>query len=192
MALKAIQKSLKDDPNNPSVWQKYGELLCSSGENETALTWLRKAQHTDATLPRIDFDLAVASYNNQDLENATQYAMKAVSNRPNDLEAVALLAAIEVKLGRWADAKVSFQKILAVRSDDAPSLLGLGHCELSLKNYQLAVPPLEQLLQQDPTMVLGHFYLSRAYAGLGRTADAEREAALHRKLLEDAASPNGK
>ncbi len=31
MAIKTIQDCLKYDADNPSVWQKYGELLCSSG-----------------------------------------------------------------------------------------------------------------------------------------------------------------
>jgi tetratricopeptide (TPR) repeat protein len=44
------------------------------------------------------------------------------------------------------------------------------------------------LLRQDPTQILAHFYLSRAYTGLGRTADAQYEADLHRTMLEQASS----
>ena len=47
---------------------------------------------------------------------------------------------------------------------------------------------LQLLLQQDPTTILAHFYLSRAYSGLGQTAAAEHEAELHAKLVEEAAS----
>jgi len=180
LALKTIKECVRVDPNNAAVWQKYGELLCSSGDNDAALKWLLKAQ--------LDFDLGVASYKNMDLENAAHYATKAAESRPDDLNVLALLAVVEVKLARWQEAKPVFASILAVKSDDVPSLLGLGHCDLELKNYQQAADSLERLLQQDPTQILAHFYLSRAYAGLGRTADAQHEAALHSKMLEQASS----
>jgi len=188
LALKTIQQCLKVDPKNASVWQKYGELLCSSGDNQAAMPWLLKAQQSDPTLDRIDFDLAVASFRNMDLDQALQYSTQAAQRKPNDLTAQALLAAVYVKLGKWQDAKPIFQAILQVKSDDAPSLLELGQCELELKNYQQAANLLEQLLRQDPTQILAHFYLSKAYAGLGRTADAKYEAELHRTMLEQASS----
>ncbi len=188
LALKSIQECLKVDPNNASVWQKYGELLCSSGDNQAALHWLLKAQQSDPSLDRIDFDLGVASYRSMDMDHALAYSTQAAERRPNDLTAQALLAAVDVKLGKWQDAEPIFRAILEVKSGDAPSLLGLGECELELKNYQQAVDLLEQLLQQDPTQILAHFYLSRAYMGLGRTADAQYEAELHRTMLEEVSS----
>ena len=188
LALKTIEKSVKLDPGSAPILQKYGEFLCTSGDNTAALTWLQKAQRTDPSLDRIDFDLAVASYRNQDLENALQYSMKAAQLRPNDLTGLALLAETEVKLAKWQEAKPVFEHILALKSGDPASLLGLGHCELVLKQYQPAVDTLQLLLRQDATTILGHFYLSRAYAGLGRTADAQHEAELHSKLVEQASS----
>jgi tetratricopeptide (TPR) repeat protein len=188
LALKTIQECLKVDPNNASVWQKYGELLCSSGDNQAAMEWLLKAQQTDPTLDRIDFDLGVASFRNMDLDRALDYSTRAAQQKPNDLTVQALLAAVYVKLGKWQDAAPIFQLILQAKSDDVASLLGLGQCELELKNYQQAATLLEQLLRQDPTQILAHFYLSRAYAGLGRTADAKYEAELHRTMLEQASS----
>lgn len=188
LALETIKRGVEADPKNVLYWQKYGELLCSSGDNEAALRWLRKAQSTDPTLDRIAFDLGVASYKNEDLENAAQYAGKAVELHPRDLKALALLAEIDVKLAKWDEAKPLFEHILTVHAEEETALLGLGHCQLSLKQYAAAAETLERLLVQDPTLILAHFYLSRAYTGLGRTADAQHEGELHSKLLEQAAS----
>ena len=188
LALKTIRACVKADPQNASVWQKYGELLCSSGDNLTALKWLAKAQQADPTLDRIDFDLGVASFNNQDLDNAQHYAANAVAQSPNDFKALALLASVDVKLAKWQEAKTLFQQILSVRPDDTAALLGLGHCDLELKNYHVAADTLERVLQLDPTQALAHFYLSRSYAALGRRADAQHEAELHTQMLEQAAS----
>jgi tetratricopeptide (TPR) repeat protein len=183
-ALKAIREAVRLEPDNASVGQKYGELLCSTGDNETAMQWLLKAKKADATLDRIDFDLGVASYNNMDFPHAVTYATKAAEAHPNDLTMLALLGAAEVRLSHWTEAKAAFGRILAAKPDDVPSLLGMGRCELELKDDQAAVGTLDHLLQLDPTQVLAHFYLSRAYRGLGQTEQAQHEAALHARMMQ--------
>jgi tetratricopeptide (TPR) repeat protein len=183
-ALRAIRQSLKAEPDNLSVWQKYGELLCGTGDCEAGLRWLLKAQRSDATLPRIDYDIAATDYKLMDLAGAAQYAARAVQSQPNDLTALQLLAIADTKLAKWQEARNAFERILAVKTDDVDSLLGLGQCELELKNYPAAVDKLQSVLRLDPTRLLAHFYLSRAFAGMGRTADAEHEAALHQLMME--------
>lgn len=188
LALKTIKTCLQVQPNEPFVWQKYGELLCSAGNNEAALTWLEKARQADPTLDRIDLDLGVASYNNMDLTNALEYSKKAVAARPGDTKALELLATSDTKLAKWQDAEPVYAQLLSMQPNDPSALLGLGHCELEMKDYGAAVASFEKLLQLDPTQILAHFYLSRAYTAMGKTADAEHEAELHTRMLEQAAS----
>lgn len=184
LALAAIRQSLKAEPDNPPVWQKYGELLCSTGDCEGGLRWLLKAQHAQASLPTIDYDIAWTDFKLMDVASAAPYAARAVETRPNDGNALQLLAAVDVKLARWQEAQTAFERILALKADDVEALLGLGHCQLELKNYQTAVETLQSVLRLDSTRLLAHFYLSRAYAGLGKTAEAEHEAALHQFMME--------
>jgi predicted Zn-dependent protease len=188
LALKTIKAATREDPQNPSLWQKYGELLCSSGDAAAALPWLNKAKAADPTLEQIDLDLAVASFNNQDLDNALKSATAAAERQPNDARALTLLGSIDIKLAHWQEAEPVYQRVLTIKSDDTASLLGLGHAELELKKYQLAADSLERVLAQDPTLILAHFYLSRAYAGLGRTEEAQHEALVHRNMLEQQAT----
>jgi tetratricopeptide (TPR) repeat protein len=184
LALRAIRQSVKAEPDNVSVWQKYGELLCGSGDCQTGLRWLLKAQRSDATLPRIDYDIAATDYKLMDLAGAAQYAARAVQSQPNDVTAWQLLAIADVKLAKWQEARNAFARILTFKSDDVESLLGLGQCELELKNYPAAIDKLQSVLRLDPKRLLAHFYLSRAFAGMGRTADAQHEAALHQLMME--------
>jgi tetratricopeptide (TPR) repeat protein len=184
LALRAIRQSLKAEPDNVSVWQKYGELLCGTGDCTAGLKWLLKAQRSDATLPRIDYDIAAADYKLMDLAGAAQHAARAVESQPNDVTALQLQAIADVKLTQWQEARHAFERILAFKTDDVESLLGLGQCELELKNYPAAVDRLQSVLQLDPTRLLAHFYLSRAFAGMGRTEDSQHEAALHQLMME--------
>jgi tetratricopeptide (TPR) repeat protein len=189
LALKAIRASAKLEPDNPQVWQKYGELLSSSGDSEEALRWLLKAQGLDPTLERIDFDIGVADYYNMDFANAVKYSTRAAERQPNDLSVLTLLASSEEKLSRYLDAQSTFKRILALKNDDVSSLLGLGHCEFELRQYQPAVDTLQHLLQVDPTQMQAHYYLSSALTGLGKTVEAQHEASLHHMMEQMSLAP---
>ena len=184
LALTAIRQSLKAEPDNPPVWQKYGELLCSTGDCQAGLPWLLKADRANASLPMIDYDIAWTDFKLMDIAGAAPYAAHAVEARPTDPNALQLLAAVDVKLARWQEAHTAFARIVALKADDVEAQLGLGHCQLELRNYQTAIATLQTVLRLDPTRLLAHFYLSRAYAGLGNKADAEHEAALHQLMME--------
>lgn len=184
LALRAIRLSLKAEPDNASVWQKYGELLCVVGECEAGLRWLLKAQGSDAKLPQVDYDIAVADLKLMDLAGSAQYAARAVESQPNDVPALQLLATADVKLAKWQEAKHAFERVLTFKTDDVDSLFGLGQCELELKNYPAAVDKLQLVLKLVPTRLLAHYYLSRAYVGMGKTSEAQHEAALHQLMME--------
>jgi tetratricopeptide (TPR) repeat protein len=184
LALGAIRSALKAESGNPSIWQKYGELLCATGECESGLRWLLKAQHADATLPRIDFDIAATYYKLMDLAGAAQSAARALATHPNDIQALQLLAAADLKLAQWQEAESAFKQLRSLKADDVETLLGLGQCQVELKNYDASVETLQTVLRIDPTRLLAHFYLSRAYAGLGRPADSQHEAALHQLMMQ--------
>lgn len=183
-ALAAIRLCLKVEPENAAVWQKYGELLCSTGDCEGGLPWLLKAQRSNAALPLIDFEIAQTDFKLMDLAGTAEYAARAVESQPNDLAALQLLASADVKLAHWQEAETAFKRMLGFKTDDVEAMLGLGHCELELKDYSTAVATLKAVLQLDPTRLLAHFYLSRAYAGIGSEADAQHEAALHQLMME--------
>jgi len=184
LALRAIKLSLKAEPDNAAVWQKYGELLCVTEDCETGLKWLLKAQHGDATLPRVDYDIALTDLKLMDLAGTAQYAARAVKSQPDDVKALELLATADTKLAQWQEAKSAFERILVFKPNDVDSLFGLGQCELELKNYPAAVDKLQLVLRLAPTRLLAHFYLSRAFAAMGKTADAQHEAALHQLMME--------
>jgi tetratricopeptide (TPR) repeat protein len=184
MALEAIRKSVKADPNNAAIKQKYGELLCSTGNNQEGLHWLQEAKQGDARLPHIDYELGAADYKLMDLAGAEESLKHATQVNPGDLNALQMLAATQIKLAQWAAAKESFTKLLTQKPEDADSLLGLGQCQLELKDYSGAVTTLQSALHRDPTKLLAHFYLSRAYAGMQNTAEAQHEAALHHLMME--------
>jgi tetratricopeptide (TPR) repeat protein len=186
LALSSIRQSVQIDAGNPSVLQKYGELLSSSDRDDEALEWLVKARHADATLDRIDYDLAVANLNSMKFNEALGFAEKIVKANPANPVYHALLGAIELKLSMWSDAATEFQRILAEKSDDPAALLGLGQCQLELHDYPTSAKTLQQLIAIDPTQISAHFFLSRAYEALNNSEAAEQESELHDNLMQRA------
>ena len=183
-ALAAIRSCLKLKPKDPMVWQKYGELLVSSGDGESGFKWLQKSYQADPHLDRINFDLGVASLDRMDLQNAESFARKAADERPEDISALHLLASVEVKLTHWQEALALNQGILKLNAKDSDALLGLGRSQLELKQYRESIDTLTRQLVLDPSNILAHHYLSRAYAALGDTAEAQHQAELHQKMVE--------
>lgn len=184
LAVEAIRKSLKADPANAEIMQKYGELLASSGNDQEGLHWLLQAQQANPKLPRIDYEIGAADYRLMDLAGAAQNLTRALEADADDASTLQLLASTQTKLAQWDAAKVSFARLLTRKPDDAEAMLGLGECELELKDDSSAVTTLQAVLGIDPRKLLAHFYLSRAYAGMGKTADALHEAALHHLMME--------
>ncbi len=183
LALKAIRECLEYKANDAAVWQKYGELLCSSGDNETGLQWLLKAKQANSRLERIDFDLGVASMNTMKLEDASAYAEAAARAHPEDQDALELLASVQVKLSKWQDAAATYTHLLALKPEMPDALLGLGRCQLGMRQYQASVDTLNHLLQIDPAAILAHYYLAKAYAGLGNAGEAQHQSDLHQAMM---------
>ena len=184
LALAAIRKSLKASPDNPAVVQKYGELLSSSGDYQEGLRWLLKAQQADATLPHLDYEIGLADFKLMDVDGAAVNLTKEVAAHPNNVDALELLAAAQIKLAHWPEAKEAYARLAAAKPGDPKALLGLGHCQVETQDYQAAVDTLNAALRLDPSRLLAHFYLARAYAGLGKAEEAQHEAALHRLMMD--------
>lgn len=185
-AIRAIRESARIEPKNAGVLQKYGELLCSTGDCQAALEWLNRARTQDASLPGIDFDLGEASYKLMDLAGAAQHLSRAVDENPRDINSLGLLADTEVRLSNWQVAEDEYKRYLSYNPDNADAMLGLGHCELELKEYDPAIQTLQSALHIDPEKFVAHFYLSRAYSATGNKEEAAHEAALHQLMMQQA------
>lgn len=182
----AVARNESNDASEAAaIAQKYGELLCSSGDCAAGLEQLQAALAHDPTLPRIQYDLAFASFSNEDLEQAETFAVGALQQQPGDLEAMALLGSTHVKLARWSDAEPLLRRVLAARPDDSGLLVQLGHTELELKQYADAVTTLTEALHKDPTQAIAHFFLARAYTALGDTGEARHQAELHARMMQE-------
>ena len=69
------------------------------------------------------------------------------------MNSLALLADTEVRLSNWQNAEDEYMRYLSYKPDDADAVLGLGHCELELKDYDAAIDTLHSALKLDPEKI---------------------------------------
>lgn len=184
LALAAIARAVKLEPDAPVIQQKYGELLSHTGQYTAAVAQLTKARASDASLLRIDYDIGLAQYNLMDFADAVDALRRETGAHPDDADAWALLATTHLRLNHWQKSKDAFTRFLALHPEDVESLLAVGHCEVELHDNDAAIQTLKHVLSLDPRLLNAHFYLSRAYAATGDMNAAQREAALHHLMME--------
>jgi len=189
LALKASRRAAELLPGKAEILQQYGEMLCATGDRQTGLKQLLKARQLNPALQKIDFDIALAHYDEMDYPNTVRYALKAVQAEPGNLDALRLLSQAHVELSQWQDAQAFFEKILALKKGDPSALLGAAHCMLERKEFEKAIATLHRVLELDPGQAIAHFYLSRALSGVGQTDDARHEAEIYRLMDQMSIAP---
>ena len=96
------------------------------------------------------------------------------------------LAACQVRLGEWADAKAGFDGVVA----DAPllrhqALAGLSLLYLRIGQYESAATQADRALEADPTYAYALYLKARALAGMGQPGNALESLAATLRLRDD-------
>ncbi|MEQ1633668.1 MAG: tetratricopeptide repeat protein, partial [Planctomycetota bacterium] len=96
------------------------------------------------------------------------------------------LAACQLRLGEWAEAKASFDSVV----DDAPllrhtALAGLSLLYLRLGQFENAATQADRALEADPLYAYAHYLKARALAGLGQTGNAVESLDAVLRLRDD-------
>jgi predicted Zn-dependent protease len=185
LALKTMARAAALDPKSAPIAQKYAELLMHRGQDKDAEQWLQRAKALDPSTPLLDYDFAVAAYHLGDSERAAASVARALHQTPDNHAVQTLAAFVQVRLGAWAQAQALLEPLVQASPEDASLQLQLGYCQLQQQQDADAIRTLQHALVLDPTQPLTHFYLSRAYAGLGDHEAAHREGELYRNFLQE-------
>jgi len=154
---------IKKDPNAPGIHFLYARLLLS-----------RPDAGADAT------------------ERAKQELLKEVQLDPNNAGAIYILGELDRRDQKWDDAVSRYKQALKVDPNLGEAYLGLGYCLVNQKKYEDAISPLrtaERFMPQNPEV---HNSLGTALQRSGHKEEAQKEFAIHEKLIsaEGTAKPD--
>lgn len=154
---------IKKDPNAPGIHFLFARLLLS-----------RPDAGPDAT------------------ERAKQELLKEVQLNPNNAGAIYILGELDRRDQKWDEAISRYKQALKVDPNLAEAYLGLGYCLVNEKKYEDAIQPLrtaESFMPQNPEV---HNSLGTALQRSGHKDEAQKEFAIHEKLIagEGTAKPD--
>jgi tetratricopeptide (TPR) repeat protein len=123
--------------------------------------------------PKPIFDQTIALINSGDLAGAEARCRAALAQYPRDVNMLALLGALLIKLDRAEEAEATLREVIGEAPTFAKPHEDLGHLLVQRNRAAEAVPLLERATHLDPKLDKAWFTLGRALAMLGRGTEAD-------------------
>jgi tetratricopeptide (TPR) repeat protein len=189
LSIHASHELMREAPFSYQVHELNAEALESQGKWDEAAAEYRKILEINPLVPGIHARLGRTLLSKTPLTSEIITDVK--RNFEQELEIDPNNASAEYVLGDLAknenDTSAAirhFSRATKLDTGFSDAYLALGMALVSEKRFAEAIPPLETYETLAPDSPTGHFQLALAYAGAGRKADANREAALQRQTAE--------
>jgi tetratricopeptide (TPR) repeat protein len=118
------------------------------------------------------FEEAQGALSRGDLKKAADLLQRLVESEPADFEAWTELGTTEFHRERYAQAERAYRDALAVRAGYFPALLNLGKLQVARKQFDAAIPVLEEALQAGPDHAEVNHLLGESYLGIKKGSRA--------------------
>jgi tetratricopeptide (TPR) repeat protein len=189
LSIHASHELMREAPFSYQIHELNAEALESQGKWDEAAAEYRKILEINPLVPGIHARLGRALLSKPQLTSDVIEEVKKnfeaeLEIDPNNASAEYVLGDLAKNEGDTSAAIRHFSRATKLDTGFSDAYLALGMALNSVKRFSEAIPPLEAyetLASDSPT---GHFQLALAYAGVGRKADANREAALQRQTAE--------
>jgi tetratricopeptide (TPR) repeat protein len=190
LSLRASQELAETAPNSNEAHQLNAESLEVQSKWKEAEAEYRRILERNPRAAGIHFRMGRLLLSQPDpdgnlAEQAKQEFQQELEIDPTNAGAEYVLGELARQAQQIPEAIEHFTRATKLDAGFVDAFLGLGMALVFNKQYSEAIPPLETVEKLRPTNSTGHFYLSIAYGRMGRKADAEREASLHRKTTEE-------
>ena len=153
-----------------------GQLAYGAEDFETALSNFEQASElAQEPAPLVHSRLAELNLRFGKVDEALEYARKAVEEEPTESSARLLYAGILEGVGREAEAEPIYRELIREFPDQFDAYVLLSNSYLKRKKVEEAVATLRTLLSRNPNEILARYYLGQAYEKGGKLDLAEQE-----------------
>jgi tetratricopeptide (TPR) repeat protein len=184
-ALKALEKALTIDQDNPSLLYNLGKAYYALGRTEEAIAAYKKAGPEDLVGY---YNLGSIYYNDSRQEEAIAMFKKAIEVDKNFLRAYSALAYIYEARGDNGQAVALYKKAIENKLDYFDAYYKVGKLYSDAGQYSQAIPLFERATRINPASVEAYLSLGFSQRAAGRTKDAirsfKRAVRLNAKLGE--------
>ena len=148
---------------------QLGELYHGNDLYPEALTCYEIAMEYDTQNPRWPHHIAFLKQIRGETESAIGLLKRTIELAEDYLPAVLKLADIYYKMGEFDQAKIYYQKSLALNPGDKFALLGLSRIALDSSKWQQGQLYLEKIIESNPAFGAAHRLLASVHKHFGRT-----------------------
>jgi tetratricopeptide (TPR) repeat protein len=189
LSIHASEELMREAPFSYQVHQLNAEALEAQGKWDEAAAEYRKILEINPLVPGIHARLGRALLSKPQpsaevIEEVKKNFEEELEIDPNNASAEYVLGDLAKNEGDASSAIRHFSRATKLDTSFSDAYLALGMALVAAKRFNEAIPPLETYETLAPDSPTGHFQLALAYAGVGRKADANREAALQRQTAE--------
>ena len=114
--------------------------------------------------PKVTFDEAIELLNARNPEKAVSVCRQAIEQNSKDVNMVALLGAIYLKMRRYKEAELQLRAAIKLAPSFAKPYEDLGHLLVTGRRAKEAVEVLQTATRLDPQLESAHFNLGKALA----------------------------
>jgi tetratricopeptide (TPR) repeat protein len=189
LSVHASHELMREAPFSYQVHELNAETLEAQGKWDEAAAEYRKILEINPLVPGIHARLGRALLSKPQLtpeviEEVKKNFEAELEIDPNNASAEYVLGDLAKNENDTASAIRHFSRAAKLDTGFSDAYLALGMALNSVKRFSEAIPALEAYENLAPDSPTGHYQLALAYAGVGRKADANREAGLQRQTAE--------
>jgi len=178
----ALESVLQLDPKSPTALRQLGELELHAADYAKAAEHLKRAREIRPEDATAAFYEGQARDKTGDFAGARDALEASLKLTPGQLEARLLLGDVYLNLKDPKAAEDQFEAAQLMDANSVAAQIGLARAQVAEGNFSAAVQQLEPLATSQPNNAQVFEALSKAYTGLGKTAEAQQAADRARAL----------
>ena len=166
-ALECFRQAMQEAPDFPDPYANIANILASSGENEDALVWFKKAISLDPEGQLFQYGAGNVYFNLEDYPSAKEHYIKAEKLGMQHHDLYFMLALTSFHLEELSESIARFDQSLQLEPQDIEATFTRGLALARMGDIARAKEAFEKTIHLQPDHGDGLFNLGVAYAYLG-------------------------
>ena len=188
MSQNVLDDMTAKDPSSYLVHELEGDQLRQKQDYDKALQAYQEGLKAAPDAPGLHFNVGDVYYQMLKYPEASEELQKELKINPYHALANFEVGDIDIKQGRIEDGMPYLERALKLDPNLAEAHRSLARGLLAEKHYEDAVHELLWLTKEDPSDHTAHAMLASAYRQMGKMKEAQEEAEISQKLLQQRAT----
>src|SRR2546422_3406704 len=194
LSTRAAQQLATTAPNSAQAHELNAESLEVQGKWDLAQKEYQAVLQQNPRQPGIHFRLGRLLLSKPNppptvADDAKKEFQQEIEIDPNNAGAEYVLGELARQAQQWDEAIQHFSRAAKLDAGFGDAFLGLGESLIASRKFSEAIPPLEMAAKLEPANPGVHYNLATAYSRAGRKAEADREFAIPREMMQKSGGP---